>query len=787
MTSNQQQLAETYKEAGNTLMKNNDERGAIQQYTKAIDLDPNNHILYSNRSAALIKVGDIQDALIDAEKCVEIKSDWAKGYSRLGQALLMLNRHPEAVAAFAKGLTIEPGNKALQEGMNEALQPPAKQQQDQNHSEQQQQQSIFKSYTGNNSNPNSSNSTTTNTTTFTEDTQSVIGIDLGTTFSCVGVWEGEKGGVTIIPDSEGRNTTPSVVSFQKLSNGTFERRVGHDAKRLLSSNPKGTIYDSKRIIGQRFKDEQVQRDVGKFPFQVRGNEQTGKPEIVIPENGPVLTPEEVGAIVLSEMKKIAEQYLKKRVTKAVITVPAYFSDAQRQATKDAGRIAGLDVLRVVNEPTAAALAYGLDAKLINQSDTDGGGSGGGDVISSRKVLVFDLGGGTFDVSILSIEGGVFEVIATGGDTHLGGEDFDNNLVEHMIREIKKMNNDANVETKKNKLKILAEQAKITLSSAKSTKIALDSVGLEGLSLEITRAQFEKINSEPFKRCMTTVKNVLRDAKLETKHVEEIVLVGGSTRIPSIREQLRELFNGKQLCQSINPDEAVAYGAAVQGAIMSTEKAKATQDLILVDVTPLSLGIECTGKVFSVVIPRNTTLPTERTKKYSTEEDNQTAIDVRIFEGERPNTDYNNLLGEFTITGIERAKRGVPEIEVTFAVSVDGMLRVSAKDVKTGATNNIVIAKNSGRLSESDISKMLAEAEKYRQLDQQRVERIEVLNEFEHLLQEIQEQSQSFNSKQKKAVEAGKEWLDGVDRDTILASQVRARIEQLLKDGGWKMG
>jgi L1 cell adhesion molecule like protein len=557
--------------------------------------------------------------------------------------------------------------------------------------------------------------------------------------------------------------------------GEIERLVGHDAKRKMTTNSEATIFDAKRLIGQRFKDEQVQRDVSKLPFKVEGSEMDGKPRITIPALNLKFTPEEVSAVVLGEMKKIAEAYLKRPITRAIVTVPAYFSDAQRQATKDAGAIAGLNVLRVINEPTAAALAYGLDSRSMNEDEEERK--------KERKILVFDLGGGTFDVSVLSIENGVFEVMSTGGDTHLGGEDFDTAVAEHLSKEIRNKYK-VDVEAKKKaRLKVAAEQAKIGLSNGTTTRIPLDGIiEGEGNFIELTREKFDKLNEEPFKRCMETVKRVLKDAKLKYEHISDVVLVGGSTRIPTIRERLRDLFGGKQLCQSINPDEAVAYGAAVQGAIMSRASA-ATSQLILVDVSPLSLGIECAGKVFSVVIPRNTALPVKRTKTYTTEEDFQTAIDVRVFEGERQITDGNNLLGEFMISGIERAKKGVPQIEVTFAISVDGILQVSALDTKTGAKGNVAIAANSGRLSQDDIAKMLADAEKYRKQDELRTQRLEAVNELDAMLSEISEMpsSQVGKSVRGRAAKA-KEWLEEQGgRENASLTELQMRIKEIWGD------
>lgn len=739
------------KEKGNALLASGDNKAAAEEYSKAIKLAPENHILYSNRSAAKLKLGDLQGAFEDAEKCVSLAPTWSKGYSRLGGALHAKGDFDAAIAAYAKGLSIDPSNQLLSQGMTSVMEEKVKPKQPE---------------------------PTTSTSTAAPNVDPIIGIDLGTTYSCVGVWEGD--GVVIIPDAEGRRTTPSVVSYFAGEGGDIERLIGHDAKRKMTSNPEGTIFDAKRLIGQRFTDDQVQRDVDKLPFKVEASPIDGKPMICVPKLKLRFAPEEVSAVVLAEMKKIAEAYLKRPVTRAIVTVPAYFSDAQRQATKDAGAIAGLNVLRVINEPTAAALAYGLDHKSINNEDDE-------EAIEAkkkeRKILVFDLGGGTFDVSVLSIENGVFEVMSTGGDTHLGGEDFDTNVAEFLSKEIKNKYK-VDVEAKKKaRLKVAAEQAKINLSNGTVTRVPLDGIiDGEGMFVELTREKFDKLNEEPFKRCMETVKRVLKDAKLKHDNISDVVLVGGSTRIPTIRDRLRDLFGGKQLCQSINPDEAVAYGAAVQGAIMSQASA-ATSQLILVDVCPLSLGLEVTGKIFSVVIPRNTPLPVKRTKTYTTEEDYQTAIDVRIFEGERQITDGNNLLGEFTISGIERAKRGVPQVEVTFAISVDGILQVSAVDKNTGASGNVSIAANSGRLSQDDIARMLADAEKFRRQDEIRTQRLEAINELDAAISEVEEapKGQIGKATRARAVKV-KEWLDEQGgRDKASVAELKLRLNEIWGD------
>jgi L1 cell adhesion molecule like protein len=505
------------KEKGNQFLAAGKYQEAVAAYTQAIKIAPTNHLLYSNRSAAKITLADLNGALEDAQKCVELAPTWSKGYSRVGAAYQAMNKLDDALAAFTKGLSLEPTNSALQSGKQAVEEARAK-------------------------------SGAKTEFEYNPEVDPIVGIDLGTTYSCVGVWEGE--GVVIIPDAEGRRTTPSVVSYSAGENGEVIRLVGHDAKRKMTTNAEGTIFDAKRLIGQRFQDEMVVRDVEKLPFKVESSQMDDKPRISIPSLKIQFTPEEISAVVLSEMKKIAEAYLKRPVTRAIVTVPAYFSDAQRQATKDAGQIAGLNVLRVINEPTAAALAYGLDSKTANE-----GGEEKDNNLKESKILVFDLGGGTFDVSVLSIENGVFEVMATGGDTHLGGEDFDNNVVEYFKKEIKNKYK-VDVETKrKSRLKVAAENAKIALSTATTTRVALDGI-IEGDNnfIEFTREKFDKLNEEPFKRCMETVKRVLKDAKLKPDQIRDVVLVGGSTRIPTIREQLRAYFGGKQLCQSINPDE-----------------------------------------------------------------------------------------------------------------------------------------------------------------------------------------------------------------------------------------
>jgi len=530
-----------------------------------------------------------------------------------------------------------------------------------------------------------------------------IGIDLGTTYSCVGVWK--DGRVEIIANNQGNRTTPSCVAFTEQ-----ERLIGDSAVNQSAQNPKNTVFDAKRLIGRSFKDPIVQKDIKHFPFNVVDS---GKDEPLIEVNfrGEVkrFTPQEVSACVLEYMKSTAEAYLGEPVTDAVVTVPAYFDNSQRTATKDAGAIANLNVLRIINEPTAAALCYGLDSKDKN-----------------RKVLIFDLGGGTFDVTVLSIDEGVFEVKATGGDTHLGGEDFDNLVVDHFVKEFSmkhKKDIMGNARALR-RLRSACEKAKRTLSNSTTASIEIDSL-YEGVDFytSLTRAKFEELCSKMFNKCIDTVKTTLKDSKLDKKLIDEVVLVGGSTRIPKVQNMLSEFLGGKELCKSVNPDEAVAYGAAVQAAILTGVKNDNLQSMVLLDVTPLSLGVETQGKVMSVVIPRNTTIPTRKFEQYTTVEDNQTELDVNVFEGERASISGNNLLGKFTLSGILPAKRGVAQIEIAFELDANGILKVTAKDNATGKSNNITIANNRGRLSQEQIDEMIAEAEKNKAKDKEFQDRV----------------------------------------------------------------
>jgi L1 cell adhesion molecule like protein len=577
-----------------------------------------------------------------------------------------------------------------------------------------------------------------------------IGIDLGTTYSCVGVWKDNR--VEIIANDQGNRTMPSYVSFVDS-----EVIVGEAAKNQAPSNPENTVYDSKRLIGRKWNDPSVQSDIKSFTFKVSKSE-SDKPQMDVTTNGKIkhFHPEQISAFVLTKMKETAEAYLGFKVKKAVITCPAYFNDSQRQATKDAGTIAGLEVIRVINEPTAAAIAYGLDKNVKDE----------------RKILIFDLGGGTFDVSILGLEGGVFEVKSTSGDTHLGGEDFDVRLVDFCAKEFQKK---TGVDISKNhramrRLRSVCEQAKRTVSSAMTANIDIDSL-YEGkdFSYKLTRAKFEELCVDLFRKCIKPVETALIDAKLSKRDIDEVVLIGGSSRIPKVQQLLKEFFDGKELCQSINPDEAVAYGAAVQAAILTNTKSEKLTDVVLLDVTPLSLGVQIGSDMMHVLIKRGHVIPCEQKDTFTTACDNQPIASIKVYEGERTLVKDNNLLGTFELTGLPPMPRGIPQIELTYKIDSNGILSVSAMEKSTGKQNCITITNNKGRLKKEEIERMVADAEKYKEEDERIRRKVEAKNKLEGYIGGWRTQFDNENIKKvlseteikniKDTIEETSKWID----------------------------
>jgi heat shock protein 1/8 len=579
-----------------------------------------------------------------------------------------------------------------------------------------------------------------NQTKNTNKTDYAIGIDLGTTYSCVGVLR-TGSNVEIIPNSQGNRTTPSYVGFSDE-----ERMVGDSAKNQSAMNPLNTVFDAKRLIGRKFSDRIVQDDIKLWPFKVLQTSDD-KPQIQVEFKGEkqLFFPEQISAMVLSKLKSDAETYLGQPVKKAVITVPAYFNDSQRQSTKDAGTIAGLEVLRIINEPTAAAMAYGLSTK----KDTE------------QNIIVYDLGGGTFDVSVLNIMDGFFEVKAVGGNCHCGGEDIDNLLVQYFTKEFNRKHK-VNMETNERSLRRLrtaCERAKRQLSTATQATIEIDAL-FDGkdLTTSLTRARFEDICSSFFQTCLEPLDRVLSDSKLSKSQIDEIVMVGGSTRIPKIQDMVSKYF-GKKINLSINPDESVAYGAAVQAAILSGHKSEETDKMILVDVTPLSLGIETAGGIMTKIIERNSSVPCKKTQIFSTYADNQPGVSIKIFEGERTRTQDNNKLGNFELSGISPAPRGVPKIEVTFDLDSNGILNVSAEEKGSGKRNNITITNDQHRFSKEDIEKMLRESEKYKQEDELVEKTVHARNSLEGRVYSLKNSEEYKKNSVRNVVDETLTWLE----------------------------
>ncbi|XP_073304953.1 heat shock cognate 70 kDa protein-like [Primulina huaijiensis] len=591
-----------------------------------------------------------------------------------------------------------------------------------------------------------------------------IGIDLGTTYSCVAVWQRDR--VEIIPNDQGNRITPSYVAFNET-----ERLIGDAAKNVVAINPTNTVFDAKRLIGRRFSDPLVQEDVMLWPFKVICGE-NDKPVIVVTYKGEEkqYAAEEISSMVLTKMKETAEDFLGSTVKNAVITVPAYFNDSQRRATKDAGVISGLNVLRILVEPTAAAVAYGLD-KMSSSSE-------------EKNVLIFDLGGGTFDVSLLTMVKRTFKVKSTAGNTHLGGEDFDNRMLNHFVQEFKRKHKaDINNNPRAlRRLKKACERAKRELSSMVHTTIGIDCL-YDGIDFnsKITRAKFEELNIDLFEECIVHVEKCLKDAEMDKESIHDVVLVGGSTRIPKVQQLLQDFFDGKELCKSIHPDEAVAHGAAIQAAILTGQGTVEIRDLVLCDVTPLSLGVRVDGVKMSVVVPRNTTIPTRKEKMFTTGDDNQTSVAFPLYEGERPRASDNILLGRFVLSGISPAPSGVPDLKVCFDIDVNGILNVTAEDKATGSTNGITISNVQGMLSQDEIERMLEEAKRLKLEDEEHKKRFEAKHSLEDYVYKVRAVTRKLTDAKKteSEIESAMQWLDEhKDAERSVLENKRKELESI---------